>query len=90
MMYAAHVAHALGRIDANRVAHHRDVIVAHYGLSVEVPRNVTRAQLVELMRRDKKAIDGLTFVLDGPSGIETVSGVSQSVIHSAFDALSVP
>jgi 5-deoxy-5-amino-3-dehydroquinate synthase len=42
------------------------------------------------MRRDKKAIDGLTFVLDGPSGIETVSGVSQAAVHSAFDALSVP
>ena len=90
MMYAAHLAHVLSRIDASRVAHHRDVIVAHYGLSVEVPRNVTRARLVDLMRRDKKAIDWLSFVLDGPSGIETVSGVSQAAVHSAFDALSVP
>ena len=90
MMFAAHLAHALGRIDAARVAQHRDVIVGHYGLSIEVPHGVVRSQLLDLMRRDKKAIDGLTFVLDGPSGIEPVSGVSESAVDSAFDALSVP
>jgi len=90
MMFAAHLAHALGRIDAARVAQHRNVIVGHYGLSIEVPRGVARAQLLDLMRRDKKAIDGLTFVLDGPSGIEPVSGVRESAVDSAFDALSVP
>lgn len=90
MMFAAHVAHALGRIDAARVQQHRDVIVGEYGLSVEVPRSVKRAELVQLMRHDKKAVDGLTFVLDGPAGIETVRGVSERAIDQAFDALSVP
>lgn len=90
MMFAAYLAHALGRIDAARVAQHRDVIVGHYGLSIEVPRGVARSQLLDLMRRDKKAIDGLTFVLDGPLGIEPVSGVRESAVDSAFDALSVP
>jgi len=90
MMFAAHVAHALGRIDAARVQQHRDVIVGEYGLSVEVPRGVKRAELVQLMRHDKKAVDGLTFVLDGPAGIETVRGVSERAIDQAFDALSVP
>ena len=32
-------------------------------------------RLVELMGRDKKALDGLTFVLDGPNGVEVVAGV---------------
>ena len=90
MMFAAHVAHALGRIDAARVQQHRDVIVGEYGLSVEVPRGVKRAELVQLMRHDEKAVDGLTFVLDGPAGIETVRGVSERAIDQAFDALSVP
>ena len=27
------------------------------------------------MGRDKKAVDGLTFVLDGPGGVEVVPGV---------------
>jgi 5-deoxy-5-amino-3-dehydroquinate synthase len=90
MMFAAHVAHALGRIDAGRVDEHRQVIVGHYGLSVTVPPGMQRARLVALMQHDKKAIAGLTFVLDGPNGIETVSGVDEAVLHTAFDALSVP
>ena len=90
MMYAAHLARVLGRIDAARVAQHHDVIVGHYGLSVEVPRDVRRADLVEFMKHDKKAVAGLTFVLDGPRGIETVQGVSETAVHEALDALSVP
>ena len=90
MMFAAHVAHALGRIDAARVDEHRQVIVEHYGLSVTVPPGVQRTRLVALMQHDKKAVAGLTFVLDGSNGIETVSGVDEAVLHTAFDALSVP
>jgi 5-deoxy-5-amino-3-dehydroquinate synthase len=90
MMFAAHLAKALGRIDSARVARHREVIVGHYGLSVEVPRDVKRASLVELMKHDKKAVDGLTFVLDSASGIQTVHDVSERAVHEAFDALSVP
>ncbi|MFM8418036.1 MAG: 3-dehydroquinate synthase family protein, partial [Actinomycetota bacterium] len=48
MMFAAQLAAVLGRIDADRVAEHRRVIVGEYGLSVEIPRNVTRARLIEL------------------------------------------
>ena len=90
MMFAAYLAHALGRIDAARVAQHHDVIVNHYGLSVGVPAGAQRRELVELMHHDKKAIDGLTFVLDGPRGIETVRGVTAAALDAAFDALSVP
>nr|MBU6203672.1 3-dehydroquinate synthase [Acidobacteriota bacterium] len=90
MMFAAHVARALGRIDDARVEHHRRVIVDHYGLTVEVPGVVDRRRLVELMQHDKKAIDGLTFVLDGPRGIETVRSVDSTALNDAFDALSVP
>ena len=31
--------------------------------------------LLTLMGRDKKAVGGLTFVLDGPDGVEVVAGV---------------
>ena len=90
MMFAAHLARALGRIDDSRVEQHRKVIVDHYGLSVSVPAGIRRDQLVELMHHDKKAIDGLTFVLDGERGIETVRGVDASALNTAFAALSVP
>jgi len=90
MMFAAQLAAVLGRIDAARVAEHRQVIVGEYGLSVEIPRTVSRHRLIELMHHDKKAVDGLTFVLDGANGIAPVRGVSEQAIHRAFDALSVP
>lgn len=90
MMFAAHLARQLGRIEDARVSAHRKVIVEAYGLSVEVPAGVSRDRLLELMARDKKAVDGLTFVLDGPRGIETVSDVPRDAITRAFDALSVP
>ena len=89
MMFAACVARALGRVDDARVAKHRAVIVDHYGLSIAMPAGVQRARLIELMHQDKKAIDGLTFVLDGVHGIETVRGVTTAALDAAFDALLV-
>ena len=37
-----------------------------------------RRRAVALMGRDKKALDGLTFVLDGPAGVEVVAGVPEA------------
>ena len=71
LVYAAELAHRLGRIDRARVDEHRRV-VAHYGLSTELPVGYDLHELVMLFRRDKKALDGTTFVLDGPGGVETV------------------
>jgi 5-deoxy-5-amino-3-dehydroquinate synthase len=90
LMFDAHLAKILGRIGDARVAQHHEVIVGHYGLSVEVPRGVKRERLIDLMKHDKKAVNGLTFVLDGPDGIETVRGVNETAVHHALDALSVP
>ena len=71
LVYAAELAHRLGRIDRDRVdEHHR--VVSHYGLSTDLPHGYELAELVALFRRDKKALDGTTFVLDGPEGVETV------------------
>jgi len=90
MMFEAHLARAMGRIGDERVREHHEVIVGHYGLSIEVPRTVKRERLIDLMRHDKKAVNGLTFVLDGPNGMEPVRDVSEAAVHTALDALSVP
>jgi 5-deoxy-5-amino-3-dehydroquinate synthase len=37
-------------------------------------------ELLAAMGRDKKAVDGLTFALDGPSGVEVVSGVDETLV----------
>jgi 5-deoxy-5-amino-3-dehydroquinate synthase len=74
LVFAALLARRLGRIDDRRVALHRQVIEA-FGLCPDLPVGVTAAQLLDAMSRDKKAHHELTFVLDGPRGVEPVRGV---------------
>jgi 5-deoxy-5-amino-3-dehydroquinate synthase len=76
LVYAAHLAHRLGRIDAARVQHHYDIIGGSYELATGLPPGLSPEVLVGLMGRDKKVLsDGLTFVLDSPDGVEVVPGV---------------
>jgi 5-deoxy-5-amino-3-dehydroquinate synthase len=42
------------------------------------------------MGRDKKNLTGLTFVLDGPGGVEPVTGVDLAVVADAIDAVRAP
>ena len=88
LIYAAEVAHRLGRISAERVAEHR-AVVGGYDLSLRIPPTVAASadDLLELMGRDKKALDGLTFVLDGPNGVEQVIGVDRLVLTEALAAV---
>ena len=74
LLYAAELAHALGRIDDARVAEHYRVIRG-YRLPDRLPDDHDHVALVDLMAHDKKAVDGLTFVLDGPDGVEVVPGI---------------
>lgn len=85
LVYAAELAHQLGRIDDERVAEHRRVVAA-YDLPGRLPEGVDLDELVVLMGRDKKALDGLTFVLDGPDGVEPVVDVGRADLDAAFEA----
>lgn len=84
--YAAEIARRLGRIDDDRVAEHERVLAA-YELPTTVPEQLTDTELMDLFSRDKKAIDGVTFVLDGPNGVETVVGVDPEVLAASFAAV---
>jgi 5-deoxy-5-amino-3-dehydroquinate synthase len=76
LVYAARLARRLGRIDDARVAEHVAVVAAN-DLPTTIPPNCDPDELVAVMRRDKKSMgDGLTFVLDGPNGVELVTGIS--------------
>lgn len=88
LIYAACLGRVLGRIDEARVAEHVHVVGAEYGLDTALPAGSDRRRLVELMGRDKKAIDGLTFVLDGPQGVEVVAGVALDAVDAAFDLMA--
>lgn len=86
LLYAAELAHELGRIDSAAVAEHRRV-VGGYDLPTRIPDGIDAASLVPLMRRDKKALGGLTFVLDGPAGVELVKDVDPAVAESTLEAV---
>ncbi|MEM8708434.1 MAG: 3-dehydroquinate synthase family protein [Actinomycetota bacterium] len=81
--YAAEVAHRMGRIDDARVAEH-DRVLAAYELDTKVPGHLSDDELMALFSRDKKAIDGVTFVLDGPAGVERVVGVDPEILAASF------
>lgn len=87
LIYAAELARLLGRVDAARVDEHRRV-VAGYDLPMVVPPGMDPEQLVDLYSRDKKAVDGVTFVLDGPDGVEPVRIDDRAVLLRAFDAVT--
>ena len=86
LVYAAELARALERIDDDRVAEHRAVVAGH-DLPTSLPPDADPDELVAVMGRDKKALDGLTFALDGPDGVEVVSGVDPALVREVIDAV---
>ena len=77
VIFAALLAQRLGRIDGARVDEHR-AVVGSYDLPSALPPGAVAAELVAFMGRDKKAQQDLTFVLDGPAGVEVVRGVDRA------------
>ncbi len=88
LVFAAHLARRLGRIDDRRVEEHTRV-VRGYDLPVSLPVDVDHGQLINLMGRDKKAVRGLTFVLDGPTGVEVVPAVDGRHVADVLDEMPV-
>ncbi len=86
LVYAAELACRAGRIDARRVEEHRRV-VGGYGLPTSLPPGADAPGLVELFSRDKKAVDGVTFMLDGPHGIEAVTGLDPALMLETLEAI---
>ncbi|MFL4901745.1 3-dehydroquinate synthase family protein [Streptomyces sp. MMS24-I2-30] len=85
-VFAGRLAGALGRIDRARVDEHLAVI-QHYGLPVALTADIEPEVLVRQMRRDKKAINGLAFVLDGRAGAELVSDVPPDLVTRVLDQM---
>jgi 5-deoxy-5-amino-3-dehydroquinate synthase len=87
LVFAALLAERLGRIDRGRVEEHRRV-VSGYDLPMKLPPGADATQLVEIMARDKKAVSGLTFVLDGPCGVEPVRDVAPADVEATLKELT--
>jgi 5-deoxy-5-amino-3-dehydroquinate synthase len=89
LVFAARLARRLGRIDDARVGEHYDVVKSY-----ELPTSMAEAfdgeALLDVMARDKKATAGLTFVLDGPAGVEVVPGVDADDVRATFGEMRGP
>ena len=86
LAYAAELGRALERIDSDRVAEHRR-IVDGYGLPGSLPEGAQADDLMAAMARDKKAVDGLTFALDGPTGVEVVASIDPGLVRDTLEAV---
>jgi 5-deoxy-5-amino-3-dehydroquinate synthase len=86
LLFAALLARRLGRIDEARVEEHRRVI-GSFELPTELPPDADAGELLEFMARDKKAQQDLTFVLDGPNGVEPVRGVAAPDVLATLAAM---
>ncbi len=85
LIFAAELGQELGRIDEARVDEHRRIVAGEYGLRVTPPERLDVDELMSLMARDKKALNGLTFVLDGPDGVEVVEDVPVPAVRAALE-----
>ena len=88
LIFAARLARALGRIDDARVDYHELVVGQTYSLQTRMPAGLDIDQLMAAMARDKKALNGLTFILDSPQGLEIVAGISAEVVRSELTSFS--
>jgi 3-dehydroquinate synthase len=88
LVFAGALASALDRVDVTTSTRHREIVAA-LGLPVSARGDLDRSKLIELMRRDKKAKGGLTFVLPGPTGLERVDDPPRAALERAFEAVGV-
>jgi 5-deoxy-5-amino-3-dehydroquinate synthase len=86
VLFAALLAQRLGRIGEERVAEHRGII-GSFDLPTDLPAGAGATELVDFMGRDKKAQQDLTFVLDGPDGVEAVRGVAKADVVATLAAM---
>jgi 5-deoxy-5-amino-3-dehydroquinate synthase len=86
LSFAAQLAYDLGRIGESRVHEHRTILGA-LDLESRLPSGLSATELVDLMGRDKKADHDLTFILDGPNGIEVVKNLDPQVVRSSLERM---
>lgn len=88
LVFAAQLATTLERTPPELVAR-TEALVGALGLPTRAPAGVEADELLEIMARDKKSAGGLTFVLDGPSGIERVDAPDPAAVNKALAAIGV-
>ena len=90
LVFATELAAALDRLPADVAAATR-AMLARFGLPTAAPDGLAAADLIALMRRDKKAAGGLTFVLPARGGgpLERVDDPPAAAVERALAAVGV-
>lgn len=86
LVFAAELAWRAGRIDRARVDEHRRTVGA-YDLPMAIPADIDLDEVRAFVGRDKKAVHGVTWVLDGPDGVEPVRGIDPALVDEAMEVL---
>jgi 3-dehydroquinate synthase len=88
MVFAAGLAQGLGRVDDGFVERQRRVLAA-LDLPLRAPTGLGADDVVAVMRRDKKAAGGLTFVLPGPAGVTRVDDPPAEALAAALATVGI-
>jgi 3-dehydroquinate synthase len=88
LVFAAHLARNLERVD-DATVDRVERLLTGLGLPTRVPDDRSEAELLAVMRRDKKVRDDLSFVLPGPHGLELVHDPPAPALAGAFRAVGV-
>jgi 3-dehydroquinate synthase len=89
LVFAAELAAGLGRLTSADVDRCRAMLTG-LGLPIRAPEGLSGGDLVAVMRRDKKASGGLTFVLPGRGGaLERVDDPPAPLVERSLAAVGV-
>ncbi len=88
LVFAAHLGAVLERVPPELPVK-TEGLVAGLGLPTYAPPGLRADDLLTIMARDKKSGGGLTFVLDGPNGIERVDNPDSGAVRKALAAIRV-
>jgi 3-dehydroquinate synthase len=88
LVFAAQLAAVLERVPPEVVTR-TERLVHELGLPTYAPSGMRAEDLLAIMARDKKSAGGLTFVLDGPNGIERVDDPDPGAVRKAMAAIRV-
>jgi 3-dehydroquinate synthase len=88
MVFAVCLATVLERVGPG-VAQDQQRILERLGLPIAAPPGLPPSAVLELMRRDKKASGGLTFMLPGPNGIERVDDPDPTAVAKALALVGI-
>ena len=89
-MFAAHLGGDRSNgSPADVVGAHRSARARAWACRPYAPPGLRADDLLAIMARDKKSDGGLTFVLDGPNGIERVDDPDPGAVRKALAAIRV-